>query len=73
MQVSLQLSRALSSKSIHIWLPFTQEIQNDYRLESALSQVSRQVLTHHIEHKEYVKCPKDNSRHTPIFNSGVKL
>jgi hypothetical protein len=29
-------------------------------------------LKHHIQHKEYVKCPKDNSRHTAIFNSGTE-
>ena len=29
-------------------------------------------LKHHIQDKEYVKCPKDNSRHTAIFNSGVE-
>ena len=30
-------------------------------------------LKHHIQDKEYVKCPKDNSRHTAIFNSGVEM
>jgi len=30
-------------------------------------------LKHHIQDKEYVKCPKENSRHTAIFNSGVEL
>ena len=30
-------------------------------------------LKHHVQHKEYVKCPKDNSRHTAVFNSGVEL
>jgi hypothetical protein len=30
-------------------------------------------LMHHLQDKEYVKCPKDNSRHTAIFNSGVEL
>lgn len=30
-------------------------------------------LKHHIQEKEYVKCPKDNSRHTAIFNSGVTM
>jgi hypothetical protein len=29
-------------------------------------------LKHHIQDKEYVKCPKDNSRHTAIFNSGIE-
>ena len=30
-------------------------------------------LKHHIQDKEYVKCPKDESRHTAIFNSGIKM
>ena len=29
-------------------------------------------LRHHIQDKEYVKCPKDNTRHTAVFNSGIK-
>jgi hypothetical protein len=29
-------------------------------------------LMHHIQDKEYVKWPKDDTRHTPIFNSAVK-
>jgi hypothetical protein len=28
-------------------------------------------LIHHLQAKEYVKCPKDGSRHTAVFNSGV--
>jgi len=30
-------------------------------------------LKHHIQDKEYVKCPKDDSRHTAIFNSGIEM
>jgi len=30
-------------------------------------------LKHHIQDKEYVKCPKDDSRHTAIFNSGIEI
>ena len=30
-------------------------------------------LRHHIQEKEFVKCPKDNTRHTAIFNSGIKM
>jgi hypothetical protein len=30
-------------------------------------------LKHHIQDKEYVNCPKDNSRHTDIFNSGIEM
>jgi hypothetical protein len=30
-------------------------------------------LKHHIQDKEYVKCPKDYSRHTDIFNSGIEM
>jgi hypothetical protein len=29
-------------------------------------------LVHHIQDKEYVKCPKDNTRHTAIFNFAVE-
>jgi hypothetical protein len=29
-------------------------------------------LLHHIQDKEYVKCPKDDTRHTAIFNSAVE-
>jgi hypothetical protein len=29
-------------------------------------------LMHHIQNKEYVKCPKDDTRHTAIFNSAVE-
>jgi hypothetical protein len=29
-------------------------------------------LKHHIEVKEYVKCSKNNTRHTAVFNSGVE-
>jgi hypothetical protein len=28
-------------------------------------------LKHHIQEKENVKCPKDDTRHTAVFNSGV--
>jgi hypothetical protein len=30
-------------------------------------------LKHHIQHKEYVKCSKDNLRRTAIFNSGIEM
>jgi len=30
-------------------------------------------LKHHLQDKEYVKCPKDNSRHTAIFNCGIEM
>jgi len=30
-------------------------------------------LKHYIQDKEYVKCPKDDSRHTAIFNSGIEM
>jgi len=30
-------------------------------------------LKHYVQDKEYVKCPKDNSRHTAIFNCGIKI
>jgi hypothetical protein len=30
-------------------------------------------LMHHIQNKKYVKCPKDKSRHTAVFNSAVEL
>jgi hypothetical protein len=30
-------------------------------------------LTFHLKEKSYVKCPKDRSLHTAIFNSGVRL
>jgi hypothetical protein len=29
-------------------------------------------LKHDIQHKEYVKCSKGNSRHNAIFNSGIE-
>jgi hypothetical protein len=29
-------------------------------------------LKHYIQDKEYVNCPKDNTRHTAVFNSGVE-
>ena len=29
-------------------------------------------LRHHTQEKECVKCPKDNTRHTAILNSGIK-
>jgi hypothetical protein len=29
-------------------------------------------LEHHIQDQEYVKCPKDDTRHTAVFNSGVE-
>jgi len=30
-------------------------------------------LKHHLQDKEYVKCPKDNTRHTVIFNPGIEM
>jgi hypothetical protein len=30
-------------------------------------------LTLHLKEKAYVKCPKDNSRHTAAFNSGIRF
>jgi hypothetical protein len=30
------------------------------------------LLIHHIRDKEYVKCPKDDTRHTAIFNCAVE-
>jgi len=30
-------------------------------------------MKHHLQEKEYVKCPKDNTRHTAIFNSGIEM
>jgi len=44
MKVSVQLNWQHSSEFRHVWLPITQELQNDYRLQSTLSQVSRQEL-----------------------------
>jgi hypothetical protein len=29
-------------------------------------------LMHYIQDKEYVKCPKDDTLHTAIFNSAVE-
>jgi len=29
-------------------------------------------LNHHIQDKKYVKCQKDDSRHTATFNSGIE-
>jgi hypothetical protein len=29
-------------------------------------------LMHHIQDKEYIKCPKNDTRHTAIFNSAVE-
>jgi len=30
-------------------------------------------LMHHLQDKEYVKFPEYNTRHTAIFNSGIKM
>jgi len=30
-------------------------------------------LTLHLKEKAYVKCPKENTRHTAAFNSGIRF
>jgi hypothetical protein len=37
------------------------------------SQAFFQCLMYHFQNKLYVKCPKENTRHTELHNSGIAI